>query len=81
MELTIYWRPDCHLCHEMKAVVHRVVQGTDASVHVDEIDIGTDPELEARYGTEIPVLFLNGKKVAKYRVSEQELTRMLVTRV
>ena len=44
---------------------------------VDEIDISTDRELLDRYGLEIPVLLIDGKKVAKYRISEDELTRML----
>ena len=30
-----------------------------------------------RYGLEIPVLMIDGRKVAKYRVTEAELTRML----
>ncbi len=45
---------------------------------VEEIDISTDPDLEARYGLEIPVLLVDGKKAAKYRVTEGELTRMLL---
>ena len=37
-------------------------------------------ELESRYGLEIPVLMIEGTKVAKYRVSEEELKRMLIAR-
>ena len=33
--------------------------------------------LEVRYGAEIPVLFVDGRKAAKYRVREEELTRIL----
>jgi glutaredoxin len=73
--LTIYSRPGCHLCDEMKAVVNRVVDR--ASVTLEEIDISTDPELESRYGLEIPVLLVDGKKAAKYRVTEEELSRLL----
>jgi hypothetical protein len=80
IELIIYSRPGCHLCSDMKALVYRVVQRTGAPVRIDEVDIDTDPELEARFGTEIPVLLVNGKKAAKFRVSEQELARLLVTR-
>ncbi|MBI4487197.1 MAG: glutaredoxin family protein, partial [Acidobacteria bacterium] len=36
-----------------------------------------DADLEARYGVEIPVLMVDGKKAAKSRVTEEELTRML----
>ena len=75
--LTLYSRPGCHLCDEMKANVQRAVRATGAPVTIDEIDISTDPALEARYGLDIPVLLLDGRKVAKYRVMEEELTRLL----
>ena len=75
--LTLYSRPGCHLCDEMKAVVRRVAHVTDAAITVEEIDISTDPALEARYGLEIPVLLINGKKAAKYRISEDDLGRLL----
>jgi hypothetical protein len=75
--LTLYSRPGCHLCEVMKAVVERVLPVVGTAVTVEEIDISTDPELEARYGLEIPVMLLDGRKVAKYRVSDDELTRML----
>ena len=78
--VTIYSRPGCHLCDEMKAVVHRVVHAIDAPVEVEEIDISTDPALEARYGLEIPVLLIDGKKAAKYRLTEEAMTRLLIAR-
>jgi thiol-disulfide isomerase/thioredoxin len=79
--LTLYSRPGCHLCDEMKAVVQRAAHAVDASITVEEIDISTDPELEARYGLEIPVLLVDGKKAAKYRVAEGELARLLSARL
>ena len=75
--LTIYSRPDCHLCTDMKATVERVVREMNAPARIEEINIADDPELEARYGLEIPVLLVNGRKAAKYRVSETELRRRL----
>ena len=73
--LTIYSKPGCHLCDDMKAVVDRVVRSSAQAITVEEIDITTDADLEARYGLEIPVLLVDGRKVAKYRVTEAELTR------
>jgi hypothetical protein len=64
----------------MKAVVQRVVRSSEAPVRIDEIDISTDPDLEARYGVEIPVLLVDGRKAAKYRMSEEELMRILAAR-
>ena len=78
--LTLYSRPGCHLCDEMKAVMARVVRDLEMAVTIDEVDISTDADLEARYGLEIPVLLIDGRKAAKYRVTEGELARMLRSR-
>jgi glutaredoxin len=76
--LTIYSRPGCHLCDEMKAVVRTVARSIPLSL--EEIDISTDADLEGRYGLEIPVLMVEGKKAAKYRIGEGELMRILAGR-
>jgi hypothetical protein len=59
----------------MKAVVELVSR--TAPLVVEEIDISADPTLEARYGLEIPVLEIDGRKAAKFSVSEDELRRIL----
>ena len=78
--LTLYSRPGCHLCDAMKAVVQRVVQTAGLPIDVEEIDISTSADLEARYGLEIPVLLVDGKKVAKYRIAEEDLRRAIASR-
>jgi glutaredoxin len=78
LHLTIYSKPGCHLCDEMKAVVRRVLQGREDS-SLEEVDISNDSGLLERYGMEIPVLFIDGRKAAKYRITETELTRVLAT--
>jgi hypothetical protein len=76
LRLTLYSKPGCHLCDEMKAVIRRVI-GIDAYALVEEIDISADPSLLARYGVEIPVLEVDGHKVAKYRITEERLRRIV----
>lgn len=76
--LTLYTRPGCHLCDEMKAVVTRAARAVPLTL--EEIDISSDPELERRYGLDIPVLVIEGKKAAKYRVTEEELLRLMAGR-
>lgn len=80
--LTIYSRPGCHLCDEMKRVIAQVTarMQQDAIV-VSEVDISTDEALERMYGQEIPVLFVDGRKSAKYRITEEELRRKLAARL
>ena len=79
--LTIYSRPGCHLCEEMKGVVWRVARAEPGTVSVREVDISNDVELESRYGLEVPVLLADGRKIAKYRVTEDEVRRALAGRV
>ena len=76
--ITIYSRPGCHLCDEMKAIVQRV--GSSIPLAIEEVDISADAELDRLYGIEIPVLLVAGKKVAKYRVTEADLRRILAGR-
>jgi len=78
--LTIYSRPGCHLCDEMKAVVASVLLTTRTSASVEEIDVETDADLERRFGLEVPVLLVDGKKLAKYRIAEDDLRRILQAR-
>jgi glutaredoxin len=76
--LTLYSRPGCHLCDEMKAVINRVAQSNP--LQLEEIDISANADLEARYGLEIPVLMVEGRKAAKYRIGEAELRKLLAAR-
>jgi hypothetical protein len=62
----------------MKATIATV--GESFPFTLQEVDISTDPDLEARYGLEIPVLMVGEKKVAKYRVSAEGLTRILTAK-
>lgn len=73
--LTLYSRPECHLCEEMKAIVGPVAR--ELGCVLQEVDISGDPDLRARYATDIPVLLVNGRKAFKYRLSERELRKRL----
>lgn len=76
--LTLYSRAGCHLCEQMKAVIARV--GRRVPLEIEEVDVATDPELERRYGHEIPVLVLDGREVAKHRITEAQLMRLVSLR-
>jgi hypothetical protein len=77
-QLVLYSKPGCHLCDEMKHVLDRVRRRTPFALHV--VDISMDPDLLARYGLEIPVLEIDGRKVAKYRITERDLEDTLARR-
>ena len=73
--LTLYGRPECHLCDEMKDLVRPVA--AELGCPIEAIDITGNADLEQRFGQEIPVLFVNGRKAFKYRVTERELRKRL----
>ncbi len=73
--VTLYSRPGCCLCDDMKAIVAEVQ--ADTAFTVTEIDISAQPELEARFGQDIPVLFINDSKAFKYRLTAGALRRRL----
>jgi hypothetical protein len=55
----------------MKHVIDRVAVRIPLVLEI--VDISTDPRLTTLYGLEIPVLLIDGKKAAKYRLTEREL--------
>jgi hypothetical protein len=55
----------------MKDVIDRV--GARMPLSLEVVDISTDQQLTSLYGLEIPVLLIDGKKAAKYRLTEREL--------
>ena len=74
----IYSRPGCHLCDDMKTVVSRVARTIPLTVQ--EIDVSGDRHLEAAYGLEVPVLMIDGRKAAKFRITDEKLRRILAGR-
>lgn len=75
LQLQLYTRKSCCLCDEMKNVVHEAAIGF--SITLEETDIDTCAELQALYSAEVPVLFINGRKAFKYRVTARELKKRL----
>lgn len=73
--LTLFTRRACHLCDAMKEVV-REVAGSRA-VRLVEVDVDADPALAARYGRDVPVLWLDGREVARHRVTADALAAHL----
>jgi glutaredoxin len=73
--LTLYGKPGCHLCHEARDAVKRVL--LDRELGLEEVDITLDPGLFARYGERIPVLELDGEVLFEFVVDEDLLQRRL----
>lgn len=75
LKLTLYTRRDCGLCEEMMAVIRRVAE--KIPLELEDIDVDGVAELREELGNEVPVLFINGSKAFKYRVTATELAKRL----
>jgi glutaredoxin len=73
--VTLYGKPGCHLCHDAREAVRRVL--LDRELRLEEVDITLDPVLFARYGERIPVLELDGEVLFQFVVDEDLLRQRL----
>jgi glutaredoxin len=73
--ITLYTKSDCELCHEAKATL--LALQDVLGFELEEIDITTDAALYDAFREEIPVGYLDGRKLFKYRMNPALLRRQL----
>jgi glutaredoxin len=73
--VTLYGKPDCHLCDEAREVVVAVRSRWSFELH--EVDVSLDPALQREYGERIPVVAVDGQDLFQYRVEAGALLRAL----
>jgi glutaredoxin len=77
--LIFYSKPGCHLCDEGLAKVREIARRHGLSI--EEVDILSDPALQAKHGERIPVVELDGEELGWGRVSGKALERALARRL
>jgi glutaredoxin len=73
--VTLYHAEGCHLCERARDQLARI--GGDVPFELTEVDIGGDPELEARYREWLPVVEIDGRRAFVYYVDEAAFRRKL----
>jgi len=76
VRLTLLSKPGCHLCDAARDVVTSVLGGLGpaaSTVTFEELSILDDPELNARYWDEIPVVLLDDRVHTVWRVDPDRL--------
>jgi glutaredoxin len=77
VRLTLITRDQCHLCDVAKDAMARVAQASGEDWR--EVDVDSDPQLQAEYWDRVPVILLDGKEHGYWRVEEERLLRDLET--
>lgn len=74
-EVIVYSKPDCCLCDQMKQQLRRL--GIENQFSLREVDILEDARAFDRFKDQVPVVYINGRKVFKYRLNERKFLEIL----
>jgi hypothetical protein len=74
IKLTLYSRPECHLCEAFLADLMPLL---DADVVVETVDVDRSVALERRYGLRIPVLVAGEIELSGYPLDRERVQRYL----
>jgi glutaredoxin len=73
--VTLYSKPDCHLCVDARKALLRV--RAEHPFELCELDITSDEHLHRAYFERIPVVALDGEELFDYFVDERALGERL----
>lgn len=73
--ILVYTKPGCHLCDDMLDLLRVTLRGSGEAV--TERNIALDLDDFERYRHDIPVLVIDGREVARHRISEPALQAAL----
>jgi glutaredoxin len=73
--VTLFHANGCHLCERARSTLAEARR--ERPFHYEEVDIGGDAELEARYREWLPVVEIDGERAFVYHVDRSALLRKL----
>jgi glutaredoxin len=73
--VTLYSKPGCHLCEEVRELLAELA--IDRCFTIEEINIALDAKLFAAYRYAIPVVLVDGNEIARGRIDERQLCEAL----
>ncbi len=77
-EITLYARPDCHLCDEARSGLERL-RAEGLEFEFREIDIDTEEKLLRTHLERIPVIEVNGTEVCELGLDANAIRSRLGT--
>lgn len=75
--VTFYTREGCHLCDDALAIIEQIRTALPFELVVRDLDREAPRDKLAAYDHEVPVVELDGRKIMKYHVDPERLTRLL----
>jgi glutaredoxin len=75
--LTLLGRAWCHLCDDMRNALTTLA--AERPFELEVVDVDGDPELERRYGEDIPVLLAGGAELCRHRLDAPRVAEYLAS--
>ena len=75
MKITLYTKPECGLCEEVEEVIAAV--RSQHSFELERRNILDDLADYERYKHDIPVVLVDGREIARHRMTEAQLVEAL----
>jgi glutaredoxin len=66
LDVTLYSRPKCHLCDQARDAIAPILREFGSELR--EVNIDEDDELRELYTSDVPVIFLGSKEIARHSV-------------
>jgi glutaredoxin len=73
--VVVYYAENCHLCERARGALAELRLERDFELR--EVDIGGDPELEARYREWLPVIEIDGRRAFVYYLDRAAFLRRI----
>ena len=73
VEVTFVAKPGCHLCDVARPIVEAVVADFPDRATLVELDMTQDPALAERWSEDVPVVLVDGRPHASWRVDADRL--------
>ncbi len=74
-QIYFYTRPGCHLCENALKILQDLRSEFKFSLTI--VDISGSEDLVARYGNDLPVAVIEGRRIFKHRTERRALHRLL----
>lgn len=75
LRVTILSRQECHLCDVLLKMARRLQ--AEIPFDLNKVDIDSDADLSARYGSRIPVVLIDQAESCSGRITQGELRRAI----
>ena len=73
--LTLYTRRGCPLCDEMAAALAARLSGEPVRLSI--VDVDTQADLKARFGWDVPLLFIGNSEICRHQLDIRALNNWL----